>query len=77
MKKTLSSLVVILLGLTGATTLSIAEENNVDKQDILATCTAESKGAIDVQDYIDQCVKDAEDEMKEIAKEVENTKPKS
>ena len=77
MKNIISSLVVILLGLTGVTSLSFADEDNVDKKDIIAVCTAESKGAIDVQEYIDQCVKDTEEEMKEMAKEAENTKPKS
>ena len=77
MKKIISNLVVIFLGLTGVTSLSFANEDNVDKKDIIAVCTAESKGAIDVQEYIDQCVKDTEEEVEEMAKEDKNTKPKS
>ena len=77
MKKMLSSLVAILLGLTGVTYLSIAEENNASKEDILAACTAESKGAIDAQEYIEECIKEKEEELKALAKDAESSKEKS
>ena len=77
MKKTLSSLVAILFGLSAISAVGIAEEDKSDSQDILALCTAEAKGAIDVQDYIDDCVKEKEEEMKELAKENMSAKEKS
>ena len=76
MKKFTMSLLSTVLGLFMMTGISVAEEVSADKQDIIAICTEESKGAIDVQEYIDQCVKDKEEELKEIAKEAAQAKEK-
>lgn len=64
MKNLFKSLFVVLLGLVAFTGISVAEEANADKQAIIDACTAESKGAIDVQEYIDECVKDKLEELK-------------
>ena len=66
-----------VLGLFAFAGISIAEETSVDKQDILAACTEESRGAIDVQEYIDTCVKEKEEEIKEMTKEESGSKQKS
>lgn len=70
-------LLTIVLGLFTFTGISVAEEASADKQDIIAACTAESKGAIDVQEYIDECVKEKEEELNELAKEAAGSKEKS
>lgn len=77
MMKTLQSLFVVLSGLVLLAGNSIANESNEDKQDIVAACTEESKGAIDVQEYISECIKDKEEELKNMAQDAEAVKEKS
>lgn len=64
MKNLYKSLFAVLLGLVTFMGYSVAEEANTDKQAVVDACTAESKGAIDVQEYIDECVKDKLEELK-------------
>lgn len=66
-----------VLGLFTFTGIAVAEEASADKQDIIAACTEESKGAIDVQEYIDTCVNEKEEELKEMTKEAAGSKEKS
>ena len=74
MKKSTTYLLATVLGLFTFTGITVAEEASADKQDIIAACTAESKGAIDVQDYISDCVKEKEEEIKEMTKEASESK---
>lgn len=77
MKKLSKSLFAVVLGLFTFSGFSVAEEAGADKQEIVAACTAEAQGAIDVKEYIESCVKDKEEELKEMAKEAEAAKEKS
>ena len=74
MKKSTTYLLATVLGLFTFTGITVAEEASADKQEIIAACTAESKGAIDVQDYISDCVKEKEEEIKEKAKQSSQSK---
>lgn len=76
MKNNTKYMLTTVLGLFALTGISVAEEDSTDRQDIIAACTAESKGAIDVQEYIDECVKEKEAELNELAKEAEKNKEK-
>lgn len=69
MKNLYKSLFAVLLGIVTFMSYGVAEEANADKQAIIDACTAESKGAIDVQEYIDMCVKDKLEELKAEAEE--------
>lgn len=77
MKKSIISLLAITTGFATSMGISLAEDASIDKQEIVAACTEEAKGAIDVQEYIDECVKEKVEEMKEMAKEAEPAKEKS
>ena len=59
-----------LLALSGK---SFAEENSAEMQDVRAACAAEAEGADNVQEYIDECIKDKEEELKELAQQSEKS----
>lgn len=77
MKRISTMLFVVLLGMFSFVSMGSAEESNADMAAIKAACTAEAKGAIDVKEYIEECVKDKEEELKEAAKEAAAGKEKS
>lgn len=66
MNKISKSLFAVFLGLVATASINAADAD-ADKQAIVAACTDEAKGAIDVNEYIEECVKEKQEEMKEAA----------
>ena len=52
---------------------AFAEENSAEIQDIRAACMAEAEGADNVQEYVDECIKDREQELKDLAQQSEKS----
>ena len=62
--------VLAVLALSGK---AFAEENSAEMQELRAACAAEAEGAENVQEYIDECMKDREEELKELAQQSEKS----
>ena len=48
-------------------------EDSAEMQELRAACTAEAEGAENAQEYIDECIKDREEELKELAQQSEKS----
>jgi len=76
MKKISTMLFVAFLGMFSLVGISTAEEASIDIKAIKVACATEAKGAIDVDEYIEDCVKNKEEELKEALKENANANEK-